>query len=89
MSSFDKINAASPVKRDGPHAWIQWKGTNVCADIRCSCGNDTHVDDWFCYSVKCGKCGRLWGMDPNVTLVPLDAADVVGECEPRVTSDEG
>jgi hypothetical protein len=87
VSSFEKIAAASPVNRDGPHAWIQWKGTGVCADIYCSCGRHGHIDEDFTYSIRC-PCGRLWGMDPNVTLVPLDEADVVGECEPKMVEDD-
>ena len=88
MSSYDKVRDGSPVDATKPHAWIQWKGTNVCADVYCSCGYRGHIDDDFTYSVKCGRCGAIWGMDPNVTLVALDPADVEGECEPRLVEDD-
>lgn len=87
MEMYDKVAKASPVKQDGPHGWIQWKGTNVCVDLHCSCGEQSHVDDDFVYSFRC-RCGKLWGLDPSITLVPLDDADVVGCCEPRMDMSE-
>ena len=83
---YTKVAGASPVNKEGPHAWIQWKGTNVCADIHCECGAMTHLDDEFAYSVRCVVCNRLYGMDPHVTLVPLEDSDVEGACEPRLTN---
>lgn len=80
---YNKVAAASPIRDDVPIAWIQWKGTNVCADIRCPCGALAHVDADFAYSIRCGGCGALYGMDPHITLVPLEEADVIGACEPR------
>lgn len=83
----DKITRASPVRRDAPRAWIQWKGTDLCADIVCTCGELTHLDGFFAYSVRCGECGCLYGLDPNITLVPLEERDVnTSGCEPLVSS---
>ena len=36
---------------DGPHGWIQWKGTDVCIDLHCECGSHGHVDGDFVYYV--------------------------------------
>jgi len=69
---YDIIARASPVKQDGPRGWIQWKGTDVCCDIHCECGELMHVDAEFAYAVRCTNCERVYGMDPNITLVPLD-----------------
>lgn len=45
-----------------PHAFIQWKGTDVCMDFRCDCGSNEHIDAMFVYFVKCHKCGTVWEM---------------------------
>ena len=55
-----------------PHGWIQWKGTDVCMDIRCACGELTHIDEEFCYHVKCGACGKVYECGGFVKLFPLD-----------------
>jgi hypothetical protein len=60
------------IKHERPHGWIQWKGTNVCMDIHCSCGESTHIDAEFLYHVKCGACGRVYECDGHITLHPLD-----------------
>ena len=44
------------------HAFIQWKGTDVCMDFRCDCGSNEHIDAMFVYFVKCHKCGTVWEM---------------------------
>lgn len=72
---------------DDPHAFIQWKGTDVCADVYCSCGHAFHVDDDFVYAVKCPNCGKDWELEPLVRLVPQ-----TGKCpwhEPKVVPLEG
>jgi hypothetical protein len=47
---------------DDPHAFIQWKGTNVCMDFYCECGAQCHFDGGFAYAVKCPHCGTVWEM---------------------------
>lgn len=66
-----------------PHAWIQYKWTDLCADIRCSCGVLTHVDADFAYQVKCGACGKLWALSMTVEMyaeseVETNGIDPVG-----------
>lgn len=51
-----------------PHAFIQWKGTNVCADLWCICGAQGHIDDEFMYFVRCIACGRVYRVGCHVTL---------------------
>ena len=57
-------------KLDVPHIWIQWKGTDVCADVRCTCGNDEdhHVDQSFFYEWKCPSCGKMWAIGCHVQM---------------------
>ncbi len=54
---------------DGPHGWIQFKGTNVCMDVHCECGAITHIDAEFCYAVICCECRREYEVNGSVKLV--------------------
>jgi hypothetical protein len=58
-----------------PHAWIQWKGTNVCMDVHCSCGESGHIDAEFAYYYRCAHCGRGYAVGSSVRLWPLSAAE--------------
>lgn len=42
------------------HGWIQWKGTDVCMDIHCTCGELCHIDDDFVYYIQCPHCNRVY-----------------------------
>lgn len=70
-----------------PHGWIQWKGTDVCMDLYCSCGHHGHVDCDFFYYYECPKCKEIFAVGQNVRLIPLNEeqkehAKEYG-CEPR------
>jgi hypothetical protein len=54
-----------------PHGWIQWKGTEVCMDVHCSCGELSHVDGEFAYNVMCPRCGRVYMVNGHVELIEL------------------
>lgn len=54
-----------------PHAWIQWKGTQVCMDVSCACGELSHLHGDFTYYVACPACGRVYMTNPHVELIPL------------------
>lgn len=56
---------------DGPHGWIQWKGTDVCIDLHCECGTHGHYDGDFMYAVQCEDCGRKYAVGSNVKLIEL------------------
>ena len=47
---------------DGPQAFIQWKGTDVCLDLQCTCGEHWHFDGDFAYVLQCPTCGAKWEM---------------------------
>jgi hypothetical protein len=55
-----------------PHGWIQWKGTQVCMDVYCACGKHFHMDESFCYHIKCPCCAQVYECDGHITLIPLD-----------------
>ncbi len=56
---------------DKPHGWIQWKGTNVCMDVHCVCGESSHVDADFTYHVKCPYCGRVYFCNGHIQFIEL------------------
>ena len=46
--------------------FIQYKGTDICLDFTCTCGEQGHFDGYFAYVLKC-KCGLLWEMPCFIT----------------------
>lgn len=61
----------SDKKTDQPHGWIQWKGTDVCMDIHCECGELSHIDASFTYNIKCPYCGRIYFCNGHIELIEL------------------
>lgn len=55
-----------------PGAYLQWKGTNACIDLYCSCGAHVHFDGYFLYQWTCQKCGSNYLMPSNIELIPLN-----------------
>lgn len=55
---------------DGTTGFIQWKGTDICIDFTCECGWLGHFDGYFCYTVRCGGCKRVWALPHTVRLIP-------------------
>lgn len=47
---------------------IQRKGTDVCMDIYCSCGQQSHFDGMFAYAVKCPACGAVYDLPAGFSL---------------------
>lgn len=59
-------------KYDGkPHGWIQWKGTDVCIDIHCKCGEHFHEDGEFMYNVMCPSCGTKYFLNGHIELIEV------------------
>ncbi len=56
-----------------PNAFIQWKGTNVCMDCYCLCGDQFHVDDDFTYAVQCPHCKRVYEMACHIEMREIDS----------------
>lgn len=56
-----------------PYAFIQWKGTDVCMDFQCDCGENCHFDGDFAYTVQCPRCLTVWEM-PSF-IFPRKACD--------------
>jgi hypothetical protein len=69
--SYDEIYSQDTNVTGKPFGWIQWKGTNVCMDVHCSCGALTHVDAEFFYRFQCPECGSKFAVGQNVLMIPL------------------
>lgn len=54
-----------------PHARIQWKGTDVCMDVYCKCGNDGHIDAMFAHCYKCYSCGTTYVCSSFIELIEI------------------
>ncbi len=63
------------------HAFIQWKGTDVCMDFWCDCGAHCHFDGDFAYAVKCPHCKTIWQMPSNVFPRKADEQTFAGHIE--------
>jgi hypothetical protein len=57
---------------EAPKGWIQWKGTDVCIDLTCKCGEGFHFDGDFMYHIKCPYCGQVYECGAWIKLFPLD-----------------
>lgn len=62
------LDVESPLFNGKPHIWVQWKGTNVCCDIYCDCGEQSHHDGDFFYFFKCPGCGQVWETGTHVAI---------------------
>lgn len=58
--------------KEKPHGWIQWKGTDVCMDLYCKCGEAFHVDADFCYAVQCPTCKTAYSCSGYIELIELE-----------------
>jgi hypothetical protein len=56
------------------NVFIQYKGTDLCADIYCDCGTHLHVDQYFAYAVQCGECKAIWEFPQFVTAVKVETS---------------
>lgn len=63
------------VRPDGPTLHVQWKGTELCADIRCVCGYSNHVDPMVYYYLRCANCDRVFLLNAWVALIELTPAE--------------
>jgi hypothetical protein len=63
------------------HAFIQWKGTDVCMDFYCDCGAHCHFDGYFAYAVKCPHCEQIWQMPSHLFPRKADEKTYPGHIE--------
>lgn len=70
LNHYEEIYSQDNPKGDA-HGWVQWKGTDVCMDVHCSCGHHGHVDCMFFYHYECPECHAKYAVGQNVKLIPL------------------
>jgi hypothetical protein len=58
--------------KDRPDAFIQWKGTDACLDLYCTCGEQFHFDGYFAYELTCGYCGQAYELPNTVRIHPVE-----------------
>lgn len=75
-SVYDKVQALLRGPAPGePRTFIQWKGTDVCIDVHCTCGHSSHWDRDFLYALKCPECARIWHLGTQIQMVELSAEE--------------
>lgn len=62
-------------KRDGPNVYIQWKGTQACIDLYCSCGLHGHVHTEYSWFYECA-CGKKYALGETVKLIELNEEQI-------------
>ncbi len=55
-----------------PYGWIQFKGSDLCMDVHCTCGALLHLDADFAYHVQCPHCLQYYECSGFIDLIPLD-----------------
>ena len=60
------------MSNDRPDAFIQWKGTDACIDLYCTCGEQFHFDGYFAYELTCGHCGQTYEMPNMLRVHPVE-----------------
>lgn len=61
---------------DKPDFFLQWKGTDACLDFNCVCGHHSHIDDYFCYYVRCPNCKRVYELSPQIDSRELSQEEI-------------
>lgn len=70
-----------------PSAFIQWKGTDVCADYYCLCGGFFHLDADFAYAVQCPSCLRRYEVSAVIELREIADSEQWDGCEIKIGTD--
>lgn len=67
-----RLDAIEDAQHPGePWTFIQWKGTNLCMDLRCTCGTHSHYDGYYMYYIRCADCGQVYMLGSRITCVPV------------------
>ena len=71
MEWFNSAESDIAPKEGTAEAAIQWKGTDVCMDILCSCGHREHIDEEFVYRLQCSECGKVFAVQSRIHLIEI------------------
>lgn len=67
-----------------PTSFIQWKGTDLCADFYCVCGDQFHLDSDFAYCVQCPACNRRYELSTRIEMRELLQEEVWEGCKIKI-----
>lgn len=70
---FGTIRERELKRESKENVFIQYKGTDLCADIWCDCGKHLHVDDYFAYAVQCPYCKAVYELPSFVNAVKVES----------------
>lgn len=75
------MSADPPTREYGEpgSTFIQWKGTEVCMDVVCLCGEGFHLDVDFAYAARCPYCQRVLVFGTQVSVVDGALTGYTGE----------
>lgn len=76
----EEAQEANYVEASRPMTFIQWKGTDVCMDVYCKCGESFHIDGYFAYSVECPYCNRMYACGAKIVLREIKERPEWGHC---------
>lgn len=79
--SLDEKREIRFTPAEAPHLWMQMKGTDICADVRCACGCEGHIDGFGFYFIKCPGCGLEYEVNGHVQLIERKAEEA--GCHPK------
>ena len=74
VSNYEKVYSRDNPQTDS-YGWIQWKGTDVCIDLHCICGNFGHLDGDFFYGWRCSECGQHYAVGQTIKMIPLTSEE--------------
>jgi len=86
---LDRPHPFTPFPGTDAETFIQWKGTQVCLDLYCSCSprEPRHFDADFAYYLRCPACGAVYETGTQLKMRRL-AADEQPAMEPAESVDE-
>lgn len=74
-SDFLELDGA-PFNESTPYGWLQHKGTNLCIDLHCVCGELTHFDGDFLYNWVCPACKRHYATGSHLAMHEMSADEI-------------
>lgn len=88
MKQYIYIKEIDPLyeKFANPSGFIQYKGTYLCMDLNCICGELSHIDGDFISAVQCPFCDKVYLLPIFIKLIPLSDSQIlsVKACLPSI-----
>lgn len=81
-SNPEEAHDAQETYEDKLCGWVQWKGTDVCMDVRCKCGYLSHIDAEFLYHVRCPKCKTVYMCNGHIELIEITDPEAAEALDP-------